>query len=58
MFGFRRCMAISDTPAVVAAFDNKVVKVFEVERKFAWGIADSMDCDGLRITADTKAVLP
>ena len=37
---------------------DKVVKVLEVERKFAWDIAYGMDCDGLRITANEKAVLP
>jgi hypothetical protein len=37
---------------------DKAVKVMEVERKFAWDIAYGMDCEGLRITSDTKAVLP
>jgi hypothetical protein len=37
---------------------DKVVKVLEVERKFARDVAHGMDCDGLRITADVKAVLP
>jgi hypothetical protein len=37
---------------------DKVVKLLEVVRKFAWDIAYGMDCDGLRITSDTKAVLP
>jgi hypothetical protein len=33
-------------------------KVLEVERKFGWDIAYGMDCDGLRITSNVKAVLP
>jgi hypothetical protein len=37
---------------------GKTVKVLEVERKFASDVAYGMDCDGLRITADVKAVLP
>jgi hypothetical protein len=37
---------------------GKAVKVLEVERKFAWDVACGMDLDGLRITSDTKAVLP
>ena len=37
---------------------DKSVKVVEVERKFAWDIAYGMDCDGLRITSNVKAVLP
>jgi hypothetical protein len=37
---------------------DKVVKVMEVETKFAGDIAYGMDCDDLRITSDTKAVLP
>ena len=37
---------------------DKTVKILEVERKFAWDIAYGMDCDGLRITSNTKAVLP
>jgi hypothetical protein len=32
--------------------------VLKVERKFASDIAYCMDCDGLRITANEKAVLP
>jgi hypothetical protein len=35
-----------------------VGNVLKVERKFAWDIAYGMDCDGLRITANVKAVLP
>jgi hypothetical protein len=39
--------------------DREMVgNVLKVERKFEWDIADGMDCDGLRITSDTKAVLP
>ncbi|HEX2462177.1 MAG TPA: hypothetical protein VHJ58_18665 [Vicinamibacterales bacterium] len=34
------------------------VKVLEVERTFARDIAYGMDCDGLRITSNVKAVLP
>jgi hypothetical protein len=30
----------------------------KVEQKFGWDVAYGMDCDGLRITADVKAVLP
>jgi hypothetical protein len=37
---------------------GKAVKVLEVERKFGWDIAYGMDCDGLRITSNVKAVLP
>jgi len=37
---------------------EKRFKVLEVERKFAWDIAYGMDCYGLRIASDTKAVLP
>jgi hypothetical protein len=37
---------------------GKAVKVVEVERKFVWDIAYGMDCDGLRITSNVKAVLP
>ena len=37
---------------------DKVVRVLEVERKFASDTAYGMDCDGLRITANEKAVLP
>jgi hypothetical protein len=37
---------------------GKAIKVLEVERKFAWDVAYGMDLDGLRIAADTKAVLP
>ena len=37
---------------------DKSVKVVEVERKFGWDIAYGMDCDGLRITSNVKAVLP
>ena len=37
---------------------DKSVKVVEVERKFAWDIAYGMDCDGLRITSNVKAVFP
>jgi hypothetical protein len=37
---------------------DKTVKVLEVERKFAGDVAYGMDCDGLRITANVKAVLP
>ena len=37
---------------------DKAVKVVEVERKFGWDIAYGMDCDGLRITSNVKAVLP
>jgi hypothetical protein len=32
--------------------------VLEVERKFVWDIAYGMDCDGLQITSNVKAVLP
>jgi hypothetical protein len=32
--------------------------VLKVERKFGWDIAYGMDCDGLRITSNVKAVLP
>ena len=35
-----------------------VVNVLKVERKFGWDIAYGMDCDGLRITSNVKAVLP
>jgi hypothetical protein len=39
--------------------DREMVgNVLKVERKFAWDIAYGMDCDGLRITANEKAVLP
>jgi hypothetical protein len=34
------------------------MKVLKVERKFAWDIAYVMDCYRLRITSDTRAVLP
>jgi hypothetical protein len=37
---------------------GKAVKVLEVERKFGLDIAYGMDCDGLRITSNVKAVLP
>jgi len=37
---------------------NKTVSVLEVERKFGWDVAFGMDCDGLRITSNVKAVLP
>jgi hypothetical protein len=37
---------------------GKTVKVLEVERKFASDVAYGMDCDGLRITSNVKAVLP
>jgi hypothetical protein len=37
---------------------DKTVKMLEVERKFARDVAYGMDCDGLRITSDTKGVLP
>ena len=37
---------------------DKAVNVLEVERKFGWDIAYGMDCDGLRITSNVKAVLP
>ena len=30
----------------------------EVETKFAWDVPYSMDCTGLRTTANTKGVLP
>jgi hypothetical protein len=39
--------------------DREMVgNVLKVERKFAWDVAYGMDCDGLRITANVKAVLP
>jgi hypothetical protein len=39
--------------------DREMVgNVLKVERKFASDVAYGMDCDGLRITADVKAVLP
>ena len=39
--------------------DREMVgNVLKVERKFGWDIAYGMDCDGLRITANEKAVLP
>jgi hypothetical protein len=39
--------------------DREMVgNVLKVERKFAWDTAYGMDCDGLRITANDKAVLP
>ena len=37
---------------------DKSVNVVEVERKFASDIAYGMNCDGLRVTANEKAVLP
>jgi len=37
---------------------DRIVKVLEVERKFASDIAYGMNCDGLRVTANEKAVLP
>jgi hypothetical protein len=56
---------ISSTPAArrwvkkhVKEHHDKTVKVLEVERKFASDIAYGMDCDGLRVTANEKAVLP
>ena len=33
-------------------------RLSKVERKFGWDIAYGMDCDGLRITSNVKAVLP
>jgi hypothetical protein len=39
--------------------DREMVgNVLKVERRFAWDLAYGMDCDGLRITANAKAVLP
>jgi hypothetical protein len=39
--------------------DREMVgNVLKVERKFGWDIAYGMDCDGLRITSNVKAVLP
>jgi hypothetical protein len=39
--------------------DREMVgNVLKVERKYGWDVAFGMDCDGLRITSDTKAVLP
>jgi hypothetical protein len=39
--------------------DREMVgNVLKVERKFAWDIAYGMDCYGLRITSNSKAVLP
>ena len=39
--------------------DREMVgNILKVERKFGWDLAYGMDCDGLRITADVKAVLP
>ena len=39
--------------------DREMVgSILKVERKFASDIAYGMDCDGLRITANEKAVLP
>jgi hypothetical protein len=35
-----------------------VGNILEVERKFGWDMAYGMDCDGLRITSNVKAVLP
>jgi hypothetical protein len=35
-----------------------VGNVLKVETKFASDLAYGMDCDGLRITANVKAVLP
>jgi hypothetical protein len=37
---------------------EKRMKVLKVERKFAWDIAYGMGCYRLRITSDTRAVLP
>jgi hypothetical protein len=37
---------------------EKSAKVLEVERRYAWDIAYGMGNDGLRVTSDTKAVLP
>ena len=33
-------------------------QVMEVETKFAWDVPYSMDCTGLRTTANRKGVLP
>ena len=37
---------------------EKRMKVLKVERRYAWDIAYGMTNDRLRITSDTKAVLP
>ena len=35
---------------------DKIVKVLEVERKFARDVAFGMDLDGLRVASDTKVL--
>jgi hypothetical protein len=39
--------------------DRKMVgNVLDVERRYAWDLAYGMDCDGLRISSESKAVWP